>query len=192
MTAASFDASSSVARTAYIPPPRIHPNRDFLQTTTPYRNPIPYASATLGRLSQQQVPLFPSYSPYNAPHRRLFPLPNENFHRQQPPAIPYGPLINPYHIPPSSTYKSNSLPRRRIQSEILPARTVKWRNDVIENEDDPLYTDRSAFSDIGVITSPRVPRRHDITIRGGCLANKNFMSLQIQFHLLEPHTVRQT
>lgn len=32
-------------------------------------------------------------------------------------------------------------------------------------DEDPLYTDRSAFSDIGAVTSPRGPRRYDMTMR---------------------------
>ncbi|KAI6183911.1 C2 calcium-dependent membrane targeting and RhoGAP domain containing protein [Aphelenchoides bicaudatus] len=171
MTAASFDAANSVTRTAYIPPPRIQTTRDYMSgPSTAFRNQLPYSSATLGRPTQSQVPVSSSYSAYNVPQRRPFPMPVDNFQ-----TLPYGPLLppppqNPYHATPS-TYKSNSLPRRRIQSEILPVRTVKWRNDVIdpnvaglENED-PLYTDRSAFSDIGAVSSPRTPRRYDMTMR---------------------------
>jgi hypothetical protein len=128
-----------------------------------YRNPIPFSSATLGR----QVPVASSYSTYNVPQRRIFPTEN------QAASIPYGPLIpppNPYHTS-SNAYKSNSLPRRRVASEIMPVRTVKWRNDVVGpstsgfNDDEQLYTDRSAFSDIGAITSPRMPRRYDMEMR---------------------------
>jgi hypothetical protein len=33
----------------------------------------------------------------------------------------------------------------------------------VDEEMDPLYTDRSAFSDIGAVSSSRVPRRYDMT-----------------------------
>lgn len=119
------------------------------------------------------MPVSSSYSAYNVPQRRVFPnAAPEPIHHQQM-SIPYGPLIpppNPYHTPQiGNAYKSNSLPRRRIQSEILPVRTVKWRNDVVgpsaAGYEEPMYTDRSAFSDIGAVTSPRIPRRYDMTMR---------------------------
>ncbi|CAD5212842.1 unnamed protein product [Bursaphelenchus okinawaensis] len=120
-------------------------------------------------LNPQNQPFNPSLNP------QLNPM-SSTMSSAIPPGLsqPYGnlnyinPALNPSVPPltPGYNYKSNSLPRRRIQSEVAgpagPLRSVKWRNDVI-SPGGAIYGGRSAMSDIA---SPLTQRRMDYAQAG--------------------------
>ncbi|KAE9548927.1 hypothetical protein FO519_007854 [Halicephalobus sp. NKZ332] len=158
---------SSVASTARIPPPRMHSKQAHILPTS---NAPLYSSATLGRLPSSssdpirrqlragpQVPTDPLSarrqqpiysSPYANPNTSVM-YPDDYMVSSAATAIGL-PSTSAIPFPGPNAYKSNSLPRRRVQSAVgtLP-RTVKWRNDVVDGPSSA----RSALSDVEDFTS---------------------------------------
>uniref|UniRef100_A0A7E4UVY9 Rho GTPase-activating protein syd-1 n=1 Tax=Panagrellus redivivus TaxID=6233 RepID=A0A7E4UVY9_PANRE len=143
--------SGSIATTAVIPPPKMHSKPTVGS----------YGSATLGRQSRPMM----ADSMYSRHHGSS--LVNQNRYAS-PYSIAGAPVYNDHATgastaiglpmsnnfgagssnvnPNSLNYKSNSLPRRRVQSAAMGTlpRTVKWRNDVVDGG----MMDRSAMSDV--------------------------------------------
>ncbi|CAD5217110.1 unnamed protein product [Bursaphelenchus xylophilus] len=147
----------TVAQTAFVPPPKIWPD--------PYSDPLNgqprYNAGYPNESAYQYGDRYGRYgmsggqpSPYNPLMGPMSSSMNPSIH----------PSMNP--VTPGYNYKSNSLPRRRIQSEVAgPAgqlRSVKWRNDVI-SPGAGIYAGRSAMSDIA---SPLTQRRLDYAQAG--------------------------
>ena len=143
----------SIAATAVVPPPKMRPKQPA------------YSSATLGRMPSTsndpfRRPLRPSLvqtdpsrsthpSPYSNPTAPIYPDPYAATSSSAATAIGL-PSTSTASGPFSgsnvtSAYKSNSLPRRRVQSGAIGTlpRTVKWRNDVVDGPQG-----RSAMSDV--------------------------------------------
>lgn len=104
--------------------------------------PLPYSSAhsTIGIPTNN--PIYASF--YDNPHLNSI---QQNYEQQH---------YNPSQDYTGQSYKSNSLPRRRIQSTLsgtLP-RSVKWRNDVIGPPESAgnsrNQSSRKALSDINI------------------------------------------
>jgi hypothetical protein len=136
----------TVSRTAHVPPPKIvstSVRRTEIFVSSPPMLQVMQNSITVyDRLQrstvQQQTPLVSrsqayassAYSP-----RSVVSDTTATCNRSGPP-IPPKPVLRPFQVPTlawpmANSCKSNSLPRRRAISGTTPARSVKWRNDVI-------------------------------------------------------------
>uniref|UniRef100_A0A914QMS4 PDZ domain-containing protein n=1 Tax=Panagrolaimus davidi TaxID=227884 RepID=A0A914QMS4_9BILA len=147
----------SIASTAIVPPPKM------MRPKQP-----PYSSQTLGRLPSHsndpfRRPLRPSLvqvdplsarssrpSPYSNPTAPIYPDQYSANTSSAATAIglPSTSSTATYMPNITSSYKSNSLPRRRVQSGAIGTlpRTVKWRNDVVDSQTRGTMSDVEDFT----------------------------------------------
>ncbi|KAI6194524.1 C2 calcium-dependent membrane targeting and RhoGAP domain containing protein [Aphelenchoides besseyi] len=168
----SVPVDTFISQSAYIAPsPKLWPPQEYVAPGTSIGGRPIFSSATLGRpsplrqqsLSNYDVPPFHRRAPLMSQTSLMADgrIPHVNTNTYVPPIQP----PNPYHTQ-NSAYKSNSLPRRRIQVSGPTTRSVKWRDSVgAEETEEAVYSDRAAMSDIAAVTSPRTPRRYDFSMR---------------------------